>query len=151
MDISKRSRANDEASGATLDRLLRLAGARKSKPVALVGGTVDDLIELYRRGYRQVALMRQPPRGTDDADAVVLDGSGTVAEIAETLTRFRPLLDRAEILVVRRERSDGEPAARGLWPLLAARGFTPMLQIGARSDFVMLARRADRGVAALAA
>jgi hypothetical protein len=143
MEISDRPRASDEDSDATLDRLLRLAGVRKSKAVALVGGTVDDLIDLYRRGYRQVTLVRQPTRGANDADVVVLDGLGAVADIAERLTRFRPLLDRAAILIVRQDRGDGAQPARALWQLLARRGFTPFLQVGAGSGFVMLARRVD--------
>jgi len=134
-----------------LDRLLRLAGIRKSNRVALVGGTVDGLIGLYRRGYRQAALLNRPTRGRDAPDAVVLDGLGTIAEIAELLTRFRPILERAGVLVVRQNHGEGAQPARALWQLLAGSGFTPVLQIGAGAGFVMLARRAEAGRSAQAA
>jgi hypothetical protein len=151
METLDRSRVTDEDAGAALDRLLRLAGLRKSDRVALVGGTVDGLIGLYRRGYRQVTLLNRPTRGMDAVDAVVLDGLGTVAEITERLTRFRPLLARAAILVVRQDHCEGAQPARALWQRLAGSGFTPVLQVGAGAGFVMLARRADAGRRAQAA
>ena len=87
----------------TLDRMLRLAGARTDQSVAVAGpASLPVLVGLCRKGYERVACARTATCGGADgrSDVLFLSGPCTGAALAETLGRTARLLRDGGVIVV---------------------------------------------------
>lgn len=86
----------------TLDRMLRLAGARIDQSVAVAGpASLPVLVGLCRKGYERVACARTATCGGADgrSDVLFLSGPCTGAALAETLGRTARLLRDGGVIV----------------------------------------------------
>lgn len=129
-------------SPAPLGRMIRLAGARPSDRVTLLGGDIEDLIALARRGFSRVSSMaREPAFCSEPADIVLVASIASTDALAARLKRLRRTLQDGGMMVIYDERPWVIHRVKTLWRLLTDHGFSPLVQVPCGDGYLLSARK----------